>query len=407
MKETKGSILILVFTLIVVMLGFGMIIPIIPYYIERFGGGGKAVGLLMAIYGIMQFFFAPVWGQLSDRYGRKKILLIGILGNALAQLFFALATSLWMLFAMRALAGLLSSATLPTAMAYISDTTSKENRSGGMGAIGAAMGVGMVLGPGLGGLIGSWSLQAPFLVGAALSLLAMVLVFLFLPESLAEKDRSPRIEKLHGPQLGMLWKSLFGPIGILLGMAFLLTFALTNFEAVFSLYSYHRYGYGPKAVGGIFALIGVLSAVVQGGLTGPLTRRFGEVKVIRGALLLSAIGFILLTLPDKLPGILMSVSFFVISNAMLSPATSALISKRAAGGHGAVMGLNNAYMSLGRVIGPLWAGTAFDLQINFPYYSGAIVLLVGFLASLMWLNKYMVVESAPVVPRGAIPFEKT
>jgi MFS family permease len=121
---------ILFFTLIVVMLGFGMIIPIMPFYIKSFGASGSALGALMATYGLLQFLFAPFWGSLSDRYGRKPILLIGVLGNALAQLLFGLSTSLWMLFAARALAGILSSATLPTAMAYIGDTTSEEDRSG-------------------------------------------------------------------------------------------------------------------------------------------------------------------------------------------------------------------------------------------------------------------------------------
>ena len=150
-KHNRRSMAILVVTLVVVMLGFGMIIPLIPFYIDAFGASGSELGLLMATFAAMQFFFAPVWGRLSDRHGRKWILMIGILGNALSQLFFGLSTELWMLFASRALTGILSAATLPTAMAYIGDSTSEEDRGGGMGMIGAAMGVGMVLGPGLGG----------------------------------------------------------------------------------------------------------------------------------------------------------------------------------------------------------------------------------------------------------------
>lgn len=151
MEKDRRNILILFFTLIIVMLGFGMIIPILPYYIKSFGAGGSALGFLMSIYGITQFIFAPIWGSLSDRYGRKPILMSGVLGNAIAQLVFGLSTQLWMLFVARALSGILSSATLPTAMAYIGDSTTANERGGKMGMIGAAMGIGMVIGPGLGG----------------------------------------------------------------------------------------------------------------------------------------------------------------------------------------------------------------------------------------------------------------
>jgi DHA1 family multidrug resistance protein-like MFS transporter len=136
----------LFFTLVVVMLGFGMVIPVLPFYVDSFGGSGSSMGLLMATYAVMQFIFAPVWGSLSDRYGRKPVLIVGVLGNAIAQLLFGLSTSLGMLFVARALAGILSSATLPTAMAFISDSTTDRERSGGMGLIGAAMGVGMIWG---------------------------------------------------------------------------------------------------------------------------------------------------------------------------------------------------------------------------------------------------------------------
>ncbi len=150
----KKNLSILFFTLIVIMLGFGMVIPVMPFLVKSFGASGSAMGTLMASYALMQFLFAPFWGSLSDRFGRKPILMIGVLGNAIAQLLFGLSTELWMLFVARILAGILSSATMPTAMAYISDSTTHKERGGGMGLLGAAMGIGMVIGPGSGRLAG-------------------------------------------------------------------------------------------------------------------------------------------------------------------------------------------------------------------------------------------------------------
>jgi len=184
MVSSRRNITILFFTLVVVMLGFGMVIPVMPFYVDSIGGSGSTMGLLMATYAVMQFIFAPMWGSLSDRYGRKPVLVVGVLGNAIAQVLFGLSTSLGMLFVARALAGILSSATLPTAMAFISDSTSEKERSGGMGLLGAAMGVGMILGPGISGVLAKTSLALPFFLAAALSLLALILVILVLPESL-------------------------------------------------------------------------------------------------------------------------------------------------------------------------------------------------------------------------------
>ena len=159
------------------MMGFGIIIPILPDMVTGMGGSGKAMGLLMAVFSAMQVLFSPMWGELSDKYGRKPILLIGVLGNGITMLLLGLSTQLWMMFTARALAGVLSSATLPTAYAFISDSTDEDNRGGGMGVIGAAMGLGMVIGPAAGGILGSISLRAPFYFAAGLSLLAMVIIW--------------------------------------------------------------------------------------------------------------------------------------------------------------------------------------------------------------------------------------
>jgi DHA1 family multidrug resistance protein-like MFS transporter len=380
------------------MMGFGMIIPIIPFYIESFGASGSSLGFLMAIFALMQFIFSPIWGSFSDRYGRKTFILVGALGNALSMLFFGLSTQLWMLFTSRALAGILSSATLPTAMAYIGDSTSEEERGGGMGIMGAAMGVGMVLGPGLGGWLAEYTLQLPFFVAAIFSTLASIFIFLVLPESLPIDKRDPDNTKFTGPQISQMYSALFSPIGILLVLAFILSFGLTNFEAVFGLYALTRFNYGPQRIGGILTLIGLISAVMQGGMTGPLTNRWGEPAVIKSSLIASAVGFLLMLLAFNYWTIILTVGVFVLSNALLRPVVSSLISKRALGGQGVALGLNNSFMSLGRIIGPIWAGAIFDIRIIFPYLSGSLVMFIGFLLSIAKLHKGMKTSNPIVEP---------
>ena len=219
---------------------------------------------------------------------------MGAIGNALSMLFFGLSTQLWMLYLSRALAGSLSSATMPTAMAYIGDSTSKEERGKGMGIMGAAMGVGMVIGPGLGGWMAEYSIQAPFYFAAGLSTLAALLILIILPDSLPAEKRLVTSNAPKGPQFKEMRLALSTPIGILLVLAFLLSFGLTNFEAVFGLYALERFNYGPQRVGIILTVIGTISAIIQGGLTGPITKRWGETPVIRLSLICSAVGFVLM-----------------------------------------------------------------------------------------------------------------
>ncbi len=189
MNASKRNLYILTFVLFVVMLGYGIVIPILPFYVEDMGAGGMELGLLVASYAVMRLICGPIWGSLSDRVGRKPILIIGILGYAVTMLWFGLATELWMLFAARILSGILSSATAPTSMAYIGDSTPEKERGGGMGLLGAAGGVGTILGPALGGLLAGDSLSLPFFIAAGLSLLSLLLAWLFLPESLPAEAR--------------------------------------------------------------------------------------------------------------------------------------------------------------------------------------------------------------------------
>jgi DHA1 family multidrug resistance protein-like MFS transporter len=398
MDVNKRNVLILFFTMIVVMLGFGIIIPIMPFYVRHFNAGGSAMGGLMAIYGLMQFIFAPIWGSLSDRVGRKPILLVGVLGNAIAQLMMGMAGSLGWLFVARGLSGVLSSATLPTAMAYIGDSTSHDERSGKMGIIGAAMGIGMVIGPGLGGWLAGRSLTLPFFLASGLSFLALLLVAIFLPEPSTHQQSANG--KLAGLNLGQLWQGLTGPLGVLFLMSFLLSFGLTNFESIFGLYAQTRYNYDSRQVGLVLMLIGSISAIVQGGLTGPLSKRFGEVSITRFMLFNTALGFGLMTLARNDLAIYLTCGYFVFSHAMLNPTVASLVSKRTTSGQGVTMGMTNSFLSLGRIIGPLWAGNMFDININLPYESGAVIMMVGFLISIGWLRQTAVVTEQDNVSKS-------
>jgi DHA1 family multidrug resistance protein-like MFS transporter len=385
MSQNRKNLWLMFFTLVVMMLGFGIIIPIMPFYITKMGATGSTLGLLMATFSIMQFIFAPIWGSLSDRYGRKPIILVGILGNVLAQLMMGFATELWMLFAARTLGGILSSAALPTAMAFASDSTTPQERPAAMGLMGAAMSVGMVLGPGIGGLLAGSSLSTPFFVAAGLSMIALLLVILILPESLPVERRS-QTKGVRGPQIRQMWLALKTPMGFLFFLAFLLSFGLACFEGVFGLYALRRFAYGPQQVGSIMMVIGVVSAIGQGVLTGPATRRFGEIPVIRVALLCTGIGFLLMLMASSFLTVLLTVGFFVLSNAMIGPSVSSLVSKQSSSGQGMAMGLNNAFMSLGRIVGPIWAGVALDFNLMLPYLTGSMVMFTGFILSVLKLR---------------------
>ncbi len=190
MNASKRSLYILTFVLFVVMLGYGIILPILPFYIENMGAGGTELGLLVASYALMRLICGPIWGSLSDRIGRKPVLIVGILGYAVTMVWFGLAAQLWMLFAARILSGILSSATAPTTMAYISDSTPEEGRGAGMGLLGAAGGIGTIMGPVFAGFLAQKSLSTPFFAAAGLSLLSLLLALVFLPEIAAER-RSP------------------------------------------------------------------------------------------------------------------------------------------------------------------------------------------------------------------------
>ncbi|RPI86653.1 MAG: MFS transporter [Chloroflexi bacterium] len=371
---------ILGFTLLVVMLGYGMVLPVMPFYIESLGAGGRELGWLMATYSLMQLICAPLWGMLSDRIGRKPVLTVGVLGYAITLLIFGLSTQFWMLFVARSLSGILSSATMPTAMAYIGENSPEGERSKGMGQLGAAMGVGVIIGPLLGGILSENSLSLPFFAGSAIAFLAFLLVIFILPESQHRKQSSGKNTFIPRDAI----KGLFlGPAGLLLLLVFIMSFGLTSFQGITGLYVVDKFAFEPKQVGVIWMVMAVMAIVAQGLMVGPLTKRFGEMTLIRAGLAGGAMGFVGMSLAVNYLTTLFALGFFTLMLSLSGPALNSLMSSYAEGNQGTVMGMNSAVNSMGRVVGPLWAGYLYDINLEYPYFSSAGTLVVGLFVSFL------------------------
>lgn len=386
-KEFKPLFMLMI-NMFVIMMGIGLVIPILPYYVEAFGATSMELGLLIAVFSFMQFLLAPVWGRLSDKYGRKPLIAIGMFGFAGAEFIFAFATDLWMLFLSRILAGSFGSAIMPAAMAYVSDRTTLERRGHGMGMLGAAMSLGIVVGPGVGGWLAEISLATPFLFAGIAATVAGIISLLILPESLTADKRQELAQTVdNSNQFIQMWHALKSPVGFLLLLVFGLSFGLANFQTIFGMYALHQFGYSPSQVGFIMVLVGVIGAIAQGGLVGRLTERFGDERVVLASLLLSGIGYIVMMLAFDFITVIVTTCIFFLGNSILRPAVNTMISKLAGERQGMIMGLNNSFLSLGNVAGALVAGLVFELNMYLPYSVGALTMFVLMGATLYWLSK--------------------
>ena len=384
-STNRRSLTLLFLTMFTVMLGFGVIMPILPFYAENMGANATALGLLFATYSIVQFLTSPVWGQISDRIGRKPPLLIGLLGFSLSFFLFGLATELWMLFAARILGGLLSAATLPAVMAYIADTTDEEHRGSGMGILGASMGLGVTFGPVIGGFLGEYSPQLPFFFSAGVGVIVASVMFFVLPESLPPEVRELRVTS-ERPNLGMrnVVYALSGQLGFVMVLAFLASFASANLEATFALFTQVGLGFGEAELGIIFGVMGITMALTQGLLVGPTINLWGEPRMIQIGLVASAAGYVLLLFAFDLLTVILIMAVMGVGNAAMRPAINSLVSKRTLPSHqGNMMGVVNSYNSLGRIFGPIVGGVLFDtLGYQSPFIFGALIFVVTYILSI-------------------------
>lgn len=380
----KRSPMLLIFlTVFIDLLGFGIILPLLPYYAhqEPFNARPWQIGLLVASYSLMQFIFAPIWGRISDRVGRRPIILMSLMGSTISYLIFGLAQSVALLFVSRILAGI-GGANIPTAQAYIADTTSPENRAKGMGMIGAAFGLGFIFGPAVGGFLSQWGYSVPGFVASGICFTDFVLTYFLLPESLKERKRE--IAPLRASRWTRLKRAFVRPrVGWLLALFFIATFSLANLEATFALIAKVRYAYTEAQTGYLFAYIGVLTALVQGGLIGPLVRRLGEPKLIVVGTLAFAVSLWLIPYCWDFWALATDLAVLAFGQGVNTPSVTSLISQYTPPDEqGSMLGVTQSLSSLARVLGPIWGGFMFNIHYRWPYLTAAMFMLVAFGLSL-------------------------
>jgi DHA1 family tetracycline resistance protein-like MFS transporter len=388
-RARRGSPLAFLFvTVFVDMVGYGLVVPLLPFYAREHAAGAALVGLLGSLYAAMQFVGGPFLGGLSDRAGRRPVLIVCLLGASLAYLLLGLAETLVLLFAAVVLAGA-ASGTLATAQAYIADSTPHERRARGLGLIGAAFGLGLMAGPALGGLLSLYSLSAPALAASALALCNTIFGFLILPESLPPKLRTPTplrrlnpITQLRGV-LGM--ESIRG----LLLVVFFLNLSFAGLLTNFPLFSSARFGWDASTNAFFFAFVGVCAVLTQGVLIGELQPRLGEERLLLGGLFLMVLNLGLMALVPLGPLLYPVVGALAIGTGLAIPAQTSLISRRVSEWEqGKVMGGLQAILSLTLIVGPVVAGLAFDhLGVPAPYWVGALLAALALLAASVSLMR--------------------
>ena len=358
------------------MLGFGIIIPNLAYYAKDTGATTAEIAILMSIYSGMQLLFAPIWGRLSDKHGRKPAILFGLIGNAVALIGFGLAKDyVWLLIA-RSAAGIASAAVLPSVMAYVADITTSEERGKGMGLMGAAMGLGFILGPAIGGVMGRH--DTPFLVAGGLSVLNFLFALILLPESLQKGITDETTEDRHewvSPREIFRQTTLKSPLTPLFLVAFFSTFSFAGLEMTFPLFIEDRWNYGEKEMGWMFMFIGAIAVPLQGGLLGRLINSLGERRIILTGLLLSAIGMALLLNAYSFVTLTVYLTIAGVGNQLIRPTNASWISKQTRIGQGAAIGIMDAFLSLGRILGPLLGGWLYAKEA-YPYAVLSGILLI-------------------------------
>ncbi|WP_338469630.1 MFS transporter [Niallia sp. XMNu-256] len=388
----KLALFILIVDMFLTFSGVGLVVPIMPHYLKSFGAAGQALGFIIAIMSLGQFIFSPVAGNLSDRHGRKNLIVFGLLINGLSQITMGLSTELWMLYLSRFFTGVGSAFIIPPVMAYAADISSKEERGKVMGWIGAAISLGFMIGPGIGGFLSNVSIHFPFYFAGSVTIAAGILSFLILP---AVKPVITEISTKGDNLIKQMTRSFKTSYFVLLIVVFVFSFGIANYQSTLTMYLTYHFNYTPSDIAIVMTFAGFIGVIVQGFVINKLFTMFGEMKIILFSLLVAAISLYGLLFVSNYFLIIFVTTVFSTATTLIRPAVNTLISKTAGREQGFAAGMNNAYMSLGSMIGPALAGTLFDWHMSLPFTFGAIILLSCFFLAYRWAKKAAANQQLP------------
>lgn len=381
-QDQKKKMFILMVNMFIAIGSFGIIIPILPAYLISIGQGGKAAGLMLSIFAGAQLIMSPIAGKWADKYGRRVMIIAGLSVLALSMFVFYFSDSIGVLYLSRVIGGVGAALLVPAIFAYVADITTMDQRAKGNSLISASMSLGIVIGPGIGGFLADFGLKMPLLVSAIVGVFAVVFSAFMLKESRVAKVDAPL--KKPEPMVIEIAQSVKKPYFIPLVITLVMSFGLMAYESVLGLFVDNQFGASPKDIAVMVTSTGIISVIIQVFAVDRVVRRFGENAVLNIFLGVAALGFLLSIIAPSYILFFGVTMIIFLATSILRPVLTTLISKLAGEEQGFAMGMNNAYMSIGNVLGPLLAGVLYDVQILYPFILGLIVLAGTMFLSMKW-----------------------
>ena len=383
--DQRKKLIILMINMFIAIGSFGIIIPILPAYLVSINQGGTAAGLMIAIFAGAQLIFSPVAGKWTDQYGRRKMIIYGLIGLTLSMFMFYAFDSIWLLYASRVIGGLGCALLVPGIFAYVADITTMDQRAKGNSLVSAAMSLGIVVGPGIGGFLADFGLKVPFLISALVSLVAVIFSMIVLKESQTEQqahDSANEESMIH-----QIMRSARMPYFIPLIITLAMSFGLMAFESTLGLFVDNQYGATPQEIALMITSTGIVSVIVQLFIVDRIVKRFGEASVMIIFLGVATAGFILALFASSYVMFFGITLLIFLATSVLRPVLNTLISKLAGNEQGFAMGMNNAYMSIGNVLGPTLAGLLYDVDIIYPFVLGLVLVVLTLMTTVVWQKR--------------------